>query len=256
MALRREASEETEEPFQPAIKRFQTDDICDLSSSFSLLYISDPPKAAAPKHDIAEYGAKVDEPASKRPSIDEGRDMSRKKTSVSLLNLPAELRNQIYELALIEPMKQVTVTSDLKPPGLLAANRQIRSECRKIWYFENRFLFPIFNCDAKLKGQFMKVIMTVVTKDGPSVETANLIHGRGARWGNLLDWCRVVQKYGCGLLPMPENLKDNDYMTVVVAAHQIAIAHAGGRGSWEMCLRNLQALRMVAGRVNNEWLKD
>lgn len=51
-----------------------------------------------------------------------------------LLSLLPELRNTIYQFALIEPKGTwIDITPSLKPPALLSTCRQIREECRKIW---------------------------------------------------------------------------------------------------------------------------
>lgn len=59
----------------------------------------------------------------------------------TFLSLPAEIRNEIYSLALIEdePVKVRTVEPYLLEPGLLAANKQVRSEALGLWYGENDF---------------------------------------------------------------------------------------------------------------------
>lgn len=57
------------------------------------------------------------------------------------MNLPAELRNEIYSLALVQDTRIMVSTSlpYLKEPALLAVNRQMRSETLPVWYSENVF---------------------------------------------------------------------------------------------------------------------
>jgi hypothetical protein len=59
----------------------------------------------------------------------------------SFLSLPAELRNEIYAVALDErgPIRIRTTLPYLLEPALLATNRQVRSEAVGIWYGENVF---------------------------------------------------------------------------------------------------------------------
>ena len=61
-----------------------------------------------------------------------------------LTSLPAELRNRIYRLALIND-KPLNITSKKtnQEPALLATNRQIRAEALKIYYAENIFLLRV-----------------------------------------------------------------------------------------------------------------
>ncbi|EME46102.1 hypothetical protein DOTSEDRAFT_22212 [Dothistroma septosporum NZE10] len=51
----------------------------------------------------------------------------KKKTPSSLLTLPAEIRNNVYEYALYED-PNIWITSDIREPPLLSVNRQIRHE--------------------------------------------------------------------------------------------------------------------------------
>ena len=59
----------------------------------------------------------------------------------TFLSLPPEIRNEIYSLALVEdrPLRVRTVHPYLLEPGLLATNKQVRSEALGIWYGENLF---------------------------------------------------------------------------------------------------------------------
>ncbi len=56
-------------------------------------------------------------------------------------NLPAEIRNEIYTLALTEtrPITTAQVKPHLREPGALAVNVQMRAEASSIWYGENTF---------------------------------------------------------------------------------------------------------------------
>ena len=62
-------------------------------------------------------------------------------SKASFLSLPAELRNEIYALALDEPgpIRIRTTLPYLLEPALLATNRQVRSEAMGIWYGETVF---------------------------------------------------------------------------------------------------------------------
>lgn len=55
-----------------------------------------------------------------------------------LLSLPAELRNRIYEYALIEE-NEIAITADLHVPALLQTSRQIRREARSLYFEKNTF---------------------------------------------------------------------------------------------------------------------
>ena len=71
--------------------------------------------------------------------------------SPSLLSLPAELRNRIYEYALAE-QRSIKITPGLRTPALLRASSQLRREARPIWFEVNSFrLVSIFRL-ASLYG--------------------------------------------------------------------------------------------------------
>lgn len=66
---------------------------------------------------------------------------SNSEAKTTFLSLPAEIRNEIYSLAIVEPvtLNIRSVHPYLLEPGLLATNRQVRSEALGIWYSGNAF---------------------------------------------------------------------------------------------------------------------
>ena len=58
------------------------------------------------------------------------------------MDLPAELRNHIFGLLLVQPkaIEVSPIRPFVKEPALLAVSRQVRSETMSIWYAENSFL--------------------------------------------------------------------------------------------------------------------
>lgn len=55
------------------------------------------------------------------------------------LDLPPELRNRVYNYALVEKKGTVIpITPDLEPPALLSTSKQVREESLQIWYRQNR----------------------------------------------------------------------------------------------------------------------
>lgn len=67
-----------------------------------------------------------------------------------LLKLPAELRNRIYEMVLLDATTTHVTTAKAKPdwhsPGLLRTCHQIRSEASSIYYAVNIFRVSSLNC--------------------------------------------------------------------------------------------------------------
>ncbi|KAK4503838.1 hypothetical protein PRZ48_004753 [Zasmidium cellare] len=168
----------------------------------------------------------------------------------SFLSLSAELRNQIYELALIED-DDIPVTKDLKEPGLLFVNRQIRSETRLMWFVQNRFEIPITDCAPGLLEPFMRFFVRIrpLTNQPMSIDYGFIQTGRN--WANLMEWCRVVHRYPCA---MEMSYYSNRYEEIIIAAHEIANSHVGA--PWAVCERGFKTLRSVAGRLDTRWLDD
>ena len=68
----------------------------------------------------------------------------------SLLGIPAELRNNIYRLALIKD-KRIDISywqSEPTEPGLLQVCRQTRAESKEIYFKENKFFITVEGADA------------------------------------------------------------------------------------------------------------
>ena len=69
----------------------------------------------------------------------------------SLLGMPAEIRNKIYELVLITGV--VDVKTSTREPGILRACRVARKEARNIFLHRNRFLLDCVLLRAELHPQ-------------------------------------------------------------------------------------------------------
>ncbi|EME40037.1 hypothetical protein DOTSEDRAFT_107919, partial [Dothistroma septosporum NZE10] len=65
----------------------------------------------------------------------------------ALLELPAELRANIYRFALCEETKIANGQDSFQQPAILWTCRQVRQEASTNRYVENRFLLPTHNFD-------------------------------------------------------------------------------------------------------------
>lgn len=63
----------------------------------------------------------------------------RQRKGCHLLNLPGELRNQIFDFAVVEPSAIRVTSKGLDQPALLKTCRQIRREAGTIYYGSNEF---------------------------------------------------------------------------------------------------------------------
>lgn len=186
-----------------------------------------------------------------------GNSNTSKKTNPksTLFTLPAELRNRIYELALVtsDQDTRIRVRPQLKFPGLLSTCRQARAEAHKIYWFQNKFNQTVRDCNGSLHIKFERLLFDNMGEAAFQIDFTLIVAGRKS-WANLLEWCRQLHadENGSSGLRMDPNW--NAQETVVAAAHRIAFTH--GESTWECCLEALGALRAVAGLSSKKWLDD
>ncbi|KAK5743011.1 hypothetical protein LTR17_003024 [Elasticomyces elasticus] len=183
-----------------------------------------------------------------------------------LFKLPAELRNEIYEMVLLE-RGPICIQKWLRVPGLLQVSSEVRQETVKMWYGENEFSHVIRNCSARYmiaweknrRSQGMK------TKD-VALTMRNVPH-----WGKLMGWCRAICfdgikgacKAGCAAAcgedcfaarredPDTSNLDPTEI--VIRSATDIA-CRCFRNSSWEECKAQLDDLRSQVSDYDRRWL--
>lgn len=119
-------------------------------------------------------------------------DEAASKSDSRLLSLPAELRNRVYRLVLLEnrPIR-VTQSGFDQGGGLLSTCKQIRQEALKIYYYENKFLVitPKWNTDTLVS--FHTETLRLQLRVGPYGVRCNLAStSQEPHWANLLEWAR------------------------------------------------------------------
>ncbi|KAK5126081.1 hypothetical protein LTR85_011436 [Meristemomyces frigidus] len=138
---------------------------------------------AAPKQGVAA-GRLRKKPATKKTRAPRKAASSRTNTNVQqnspLLNLPAELRNEIYDLALTPPADSRLDISKPKliEPGLLLACKQTRREASPLFYANNALYGTIRNLDFDIV-----------------VHRLRRIHRLGIQTVDLIDF-RIIGQYG------------------------------------------------------------
>lgn len=99
--------------------------------------------------------------------------------AVSLLDLPAELRNQIYHYVVVDPERISIDLSNLdgpntKQPALTKVCRQVRAEAITIYYLDNKFnlTIPATMVNAKYPSTTQPTSMSTSTRStSPSMVT-------------------------------------------------------------------------------------
>ena len=166
------------------------------------------------------------------------------------LDLPPEIRNRVYELALFDGNGAVAIDATWRPPPLLSTCKQIRNETLCMVYTCNEFAFTITNCNVSVLAAFEKHVKSLPKELRRRVRYAIRLSGRGRDWENLMAWCRHVWKGEVGTLPKRDN--PTNLWTVVYGATTIA-RHT--QGSWKACKLQLDAFRAVAGKLDDRWLQ-
>ena len=78
---------------------------------------------------------------------------------------------------------------------------------------------------------------------------------RGLNWQNLMEWCYYVWEGELNTLTSKDGQDPGPVATAICAAYKIAKLSRAELTSWESCQLQLEALRMVAGRVGSKWLE-
>ncbi|KAK3620960.1 hypothetical protein LTR56_023096 [Elasticomyces elasticus] len=169
-----------------------------------------------------------------------------KEQKSAFLALPAELRNTIYELALLQS-DDIEVDDQLRPPPLLQVSRQVREETGSMWYERNVFFQRVMDCDARLVSTWSRYCRNI----GMSGEVQIVISGV-PNWSNLLEWCRELVEGHSGY-PFPDENDDN-MESMILSAHKIALDFNRDHRPWKDCKMVLEVLRRAVGRYDSRWL--
>lgn len=110
-----------------------------------------------------------------------------------LLSLPAELRNKIYRLSLLESRRIMIGSAYPLPsqPGLLQTCRQLRLESSNIYYKENRFRHIIVEFDSRLYRKWYQS-----SRKRAKCHTSFHIY-ESKKWSNLMEWLEAWYHKTC-----------------------------------------------------------
>lgn len=178
-------------------------------------------------------------------------------TKTTFLDLPAELRNQVYEQVLLEPdpMSIGTARWPRKEPALLHASRQIRNDCLGIWYQGNRFQTSVKNFNASLVVAWQKHTSAIaLALKGTYDEAADgrplqIEIRRGRNWKNMLKWCKTVHEGGSPNV----QLTGQQVRTRRGVEALLKMAEAMRGVEWEKCSEALNATRKALAAYDAEW---
>lgn len=104
-------------------------------------------------------------------------------TDCRIMTLPAELRNEMYRLCLVEGrIRMPTIGRSTAPPALLQTCRLIRKESATIYFKENNFNFRIHSLDMTRTEEW------VALSDLHANAKVSLGFRGQPKWENLLVW--------------------------------------------------------------------
>ncbi|KAK5111956.1 hypothetical protein LTR85_011703 [Meristemomyces frigidus] len=166
-----------------------------------------------------------------------------------LLALPAELRNRIYEFALLE-QETVHVDDNLRRPALLDTCRQIRSEALRLWYTENAFLFTIHDCDGTVADKFLCSLRMLPIND--SKLHARYVYTGVANWKNLKAWAKLDWSDKRQLNLEPSSSNGGSPEADMIAAVSGFVGEMLDK-SWEEVDTALERLRATVARYTKSW---
>ncbi|KAK5733829.1 hypothetical protein LTR17_009381 [Elasticomyces elasticus] len=166
----------------------------------------------------------------------------RRKTGIRLLDLPPELRNQIWRYVLHEQNAIPVSSAASQQPALLRTCRQITRETRGIFYNENTFRITVI--DLKMTVPRQHWLETGVPE--PYARGFYLIGSLNA--SNLMQWCKM-RHGGHGVCFRVGGL-DDPCRQAVAGAMNIVDELAAVGAQWEVVERVLDQYRQAvcAGR--------
>ncbi|KAM3415989.1 hypothetical protein BST61_g9477 [Cercospora zeina] len=167
-------------------------------------------------------------------------------SSVGFLDLPAELRNIIYEMCLLET-RRINITRELKQPALLATCRQIRGETKMLWFWRNRFRYFVMSCDIRPLYWFHRLYGASL----PAEVKVDIFAGGRRDWKALMHWCKLVFKYR-----RHRYMDDNPINGRHIMKAATYMARNSGAATWAECKRDLQLWRPMAAKSHRDWATD
>ena len=179
-----------------------------------------------------------------------------------LLRLPAEIRDIIWELVVVEP-SPIDVDPAMKPPGLLAVNRQIRNEAIDAYYSSNRFMLTVVDLDAEPIIPFLEVFKrydrrSTFSREKLERKNVTIVFDivRGYNWANFKAWIKAVfMGRMSGFSEVVEDDDDPDFRAIR-GVFGVVWGMIDAGVTWEQAEQTLPGLRTMLGAKNKQWLKD
>ncbi|KAK4963697.1 hypothetical protein LTR10_001328 [Elasticomyces elasticus] len=182
----------------------------------------------------------------------------RQRKNCHLFKIPGEIRNQIYEYALLEPKKiKIKPTGPGEPP-LLRVSKRIRDEASSIYYTLNTFHVYITDFDGAAVTPFSRQISRYdfhppLNKGEGGASNVLFLMGGDAKWDNLVRWIKDVHNYQSTFRPdLDKPQTRNDYIVGAAFKLEEAMRWMG----WGMVEKALSAFQHGLKGTCSAWGRD
>ncbi|KAF7196146.1 hypothetical protein HII31_02547 [Pseudocercospora fuligena] len=175
-----------------------------------------------------------------------------------LLGLPAELRNYIYRLVMLEQDYIDITPRSYARPALLDTCRQTRSEGLKIYYYENKFEIKINDFDSDMHLRFRSHTKEMGLSSnkmsfGSDVQVAS------PNWRKLMTWlqryhAKEIRTYAAK--PTTEVHTDSRAIIRSTLGTMFATAKAMGSQPWHAVEKLMELSRPVLILQDQRWADD
>jgi hypothetical protein len=171
-----------------------------------------------------------------------------------LLELPAELRNRIYEYAVAERRK-IVVDNGVSEPPLTLVCKQVRQESIPIYYTNNKFSTKLKDWSGSTHMNLGRKNSMIHTTYGVHIPNMYGPKKRTPCWPELLKWleCRYFQKDGLFITSPPKDLSHKCPPDAFVVGGMFEMVGALKGQPWDTVLEQLEQQHQILIRLDPRW---
>lgn len=166
-----------------------------------------------------------------------------------LLSMPAEMRNRIYRLALLDPQEISVSAAGVPEPGFMRACKQIRQETFAIYYGENEFTVDMSRYDPTATVIWQRMYMLLYEKY--RIQPVTQMHGdKTPNWQNLIRW--LEQAHG-GRIQTGMGVKKNAGVELHVVGAMFEAVRTLQDLPWKRVQEFLEEQRKILIILDKKW---
>lgn len=178
-----------------------------------------------------------------------------------LMGLPAELRNKIFELALLDQESINVSASGYERPGLLTTCKQIAHETTGMLYSGRTFHFHIQEFDTKPLHAFLRTTMSEARFPHLNSIHISITSSLSPDWFNLLQWLEGCHNgsFQHAAVDVDEirTLRRRDQLTGAIIAGMFCAAQGlCGKTPWQTVEDIVSKQRASLIAIDGRWARD